>query len=230
MISAHNTNSLFSLFFLEFKFVLNKTDVRWQINAAHLFCDTVWSVNQQWWSLLLNQDVDWLQMQMFVQMNNVDADKHKKVWNTVSSLLSWNNKQKNILHNDDKFHSGACLFEDFSDIKKTKVLAALTLIYLLCSFHVILMTSMRMASDNEAQNIVKFIKHSSNIKQFESIWVYCLLMKIHKLHEQPVAAEDVMMIIKLNMHLLELLMKMKKDLGQHSYNLINMFLHAKIIK
>ena len=88
-------------------------------------------------------------MQTFAQMNNVDIDEHKKVWNTVSSLLSWNNKQKNVLHNDDKFHSEICLFKDLFDIKKTKVLVMLTLIYLFCGFHIILMTSMRTAFNNK---------------------------------------------------------------------------------
>ena len=53
-------------------------------------------------------------------------------------------------------------------------------------------------------------------------------MKIHKLHEQSAVTEDITMIIELNVHLLELLVKMKKDLGQHSYNLINMSLHMRI--
>ena len=149
MINVHNINSLFNLFFLEFKFVLNKIDVKWQINAAYLFCNIMQSVNQQWWSLLLNQDVDWLQTQMFVQINNIDINKCKKAWNTISSLFSWNNKQKNILHNDDKFHSEICLFKDLFNTEKTKVLTTLTLIYLLCSFHIILMTSMKAAFNNK---------------------------------------------------------------------------------
>ena len=53
-------------------------------------------------------------------------------------------------------------------------------------------------------------------------------MKIYKLHEWLTAAEDIMMIIKSDMHLFKLLMKMKKDLGQHNYNFINMFLHTRI--
>ena len=165
-----------------------------------------------------------------MQMNNVDINKCKKAWNTVLSLLSWNNKQKNVLYDDDKFHSEICLFEDLFNIEKMKVLAVLILIYLLCGFHVILMTSMKVTFDNETQNIAKFIKYSSNIKQFKSIWIYCSLMKIHKLHEWSAAAEDVIMIIESDVHLLELFMKMKKDLNWCSYNLINMFLHARIIK
>ena len=165
---------------------------------------------------------------MFVQMDSVDANEHKKVWNTVSSLLPWNNEQKNVLCDGDKFHSRVCLFKDPPDIRKMKVLAVLTLIYLLCSFHVILMASMEVAFDNEAQNIMKFIKHDSNTKQFKPIQIYHLLMEIHKLHKQPAVTEDIMMIIESDVHLLELLMEMKKDLGQCSYNLTNMFLHARI--
>ena len=149
---------------------------------------------------------------MFAQMNNVDADECKKAWNTMLSLLSWNDKQKNVLHNSDKFHSEVCLFEDFFNIRKMKVLTMLTLIYLLCSFHIILMTSMRTTFNNETQNIVKFIKHDSNIKQFEPIWIYYLLMKIYKLHKQSTVAEDITIIIESNMHLFELLMKIKKNL------------------
>ena len=149
MINIHNINFLFDLFSLELKSVLNKTDVKQQINAAHLFCNIVWFINQQWWSLLLNQDVSWLQTQMFAQINNIDVNECKKAWNTILSLFSWNNEQKNILHNDDKFHSKVCLFEDLSDIEKTKVLAMLTLIYLFCSFHVILMTSTEAAFNNK---------------------------------------------------------------------------------
>ena len=167
---------------------------------------------------------------MFAQINSVDADKHKKVWNMMSSLLSWNNEQKNVLHNDDKFHDEICLFEDFFNIRKTKVLVMLMLIYLLCSFHIILMTLMRVTSDNEAQNIAEFIKHDSNIKQFKSIQIYCLLMKTHKLHKQSAVIKDVMMIIKSDVHLFKLFMKMKKNLNWHSYNLINMSLHTRIIK
>ena len=152
-------------------------------------------------------------MQTFVQMNDVDINKHKKVWNMMLSLLSWNNEQKNVLCNDDKFHSGACLFKDFFDTEKTKMLAALMLIYFLCSFHVILMTSMKAVSDNETQNIAEFIEHSSNIKQFKSIQIYCLLTKIHKLHKQPAVTEDIIMIIELNVHLFKLFMKMKKNLS-----------------
>ena len=163
-------------------------------------------------------------------MNNVDADEHKKAWNTVLSLFSWNDEQKNVLHNDDKFHSEVCLFKDLFDIEKTKVLVTLTLIYLLCSFHIILMTSTEAASDNETQNIMKFIKHSSNIKQFKSIQIYHSLTEIHKLHKQPAVTEDVTVIIESDMHLLKLLIKMKKNLDQCSYNLINMFLHTRIIK
>ena len=163
-------------------------------------------------------------------MNNVDTDEHKKAWNTVLSLFSWNNKQKNILHNNDKFHSRVCLFKDFSDIRKTKMLVMLILIYLLCSFHIILMASMKAVFNNKTQNIAKFIKHSLNIKQFKSIWIYYLLTEIHKLHKQFTVIKNITMIIKLNIHLFKLLVKMKKDLNQYSYNLINMSLHTRIIK
>ena len=146
----------------------------------------------------------------------------------MSSLLPWNDEQKNVLRDGDKFHGGACLFEGPPDTGKTKVLVTLALTYLLCGFHVILVAPTGAAADNETQDIAEFIECSSKIKQFEPIRVYRSLAETHKLHEQPAAAKDLMVITEPDVHLLELLMEVKKDLDRRSYNLTDMFLHARI--